>query len=328
MQPIVSPKRILLSTLFLAALTLCCEPAHAAGPPWRIADGFTTDYEHMTIDVKELAPNVYYLHGSGGNTLASIGPDGTLLVDTEYAQVVPKMKAKLAEMHAGPVKFVISTHFHSDHTGGNGGFAADGATIIGSDNCRASMLKPAISRLTGLPVKPPPIANVPTLTFDHHLTLIFNGEEILSFHKEPAHTDGDTIIFFKHANVMHLGDIFVNNLYPLIDIHSGGRIDGYFPVIDEALGMMDDKTIVIPGHGPITDKKQLKAYRDMLQVVRDRVAAQIAKGATLEEIIATKPSAEYDDQYASNRVGPEFFVAMLYQSLTGGKRMDYQPPKQ
>ena len=107
-----------------------------------------------------------------------------------------------------------------------------------------------------------------------------------------------------------------------------GRIDGYFPVIDEALGMIDDKTQVIPGHGPITDKKQLKAYRDMLQVVRDRVAAQIAKGATLEEILATHPSAEYDDQYASIRVGPEFFVAMLYQSLTGGKRMDYQPPKQ
>jgi glyoxylase-like metal-dependent hydrolase (beta-lactamase superfamily II) len=256
----------------------------------RIADGFSTDWANLTIDVRKLAPGVYLLHGSGGNTLASIGPQGTLLVDTEFAEVAPKLKAALARLQAGPVKYVISTHYHSDHTGGNGAFAADGAVIVGQENCRLQMTRSHYSAHWGRTSPVSPIEDWPTLTYEKRLTLDFNGEEIEASHNQTAHTDGDTIVYFHHANVVHLGDVFVNNLYPYIDLGVKGTIDGYFPVIDEVLGRIDDKTQVVPGHGPIATKSELKAYRDMLQTVRDRVAAGVAEGETLEEILASRPT--------------------------------------
>jgi cyclase len=321
--------RILLfrvSLLLSWGLALCCLPAHAGGPPWRVADGFSTDWEGLKIEVRELAPHVYLLHGSGGNTLASVGPDGTLLVDTEFAQVAPKLKAALNQLKAGPVRYVISTHYHSDHTGGNGAFHQDGAVVVAQENCRLRMTQTQYSSFWQRSSSPPPASDVPTLTFDRRLNLFFNGEEVEAVHNQPAHTDGDAIVYFRHANVVHLGDIFVNNLYPYIDLGAQGRIDGYFPVIDQVLAMIDDRTQVVPGHGPTATKQELTAYRDMLRTVRDRVAAQIAQGASLEEILASHPSREFDDKYATDRVGPEGFVAMVYQSLTG-KRLDWHLPK-
>jgi cyclase len=305
-----------LSVFLCAALALCSVDAYAADPQWRVADGFSTDWQGLKIDVRELAPHVHLLHGSGGNTLASLGPDGTLLVDTEFPQVAPKLKASLQQLKAGPVRYVISTHYHSDHTGGNGAFQQDGAVIVGQENCRLRMTQTLYSAFWKRSSPPAPAANVPTLTFDRRLTLLFNGEEVEAFHNQPAHTDGDTVVYFRHANVVHLGDIFVNNLYPYIDLTTQGRIDGYFPVIDEVLAMIDDHTQVVPGHGPMANKQELKAYRDMLQTVRDRVAAQIAQGASLDQILASHPSHEFDKQYATDRVGPEGFVTMVYQSLT------------
>jgi cyclase len=292
----------------------------------RIADGFSTDWDNLTIDVRELAPGVYLLHGSGGNTLASIGPDGTLLVDAEFAQVVPKLKAALAKLHAAPAKYVISTHYHGDHTGANAAFHEDGATIIAQENCRLRMTQSRYSGMTGKTSPPAPVASLPTLTYDRRLTLEFNGEEIEAFYKQPSHTDGDSIVYFHHANVVHMGDVFVNNLYPYIDLGAHGTINGYFPVIDEVLGRIDEQTQVVPGHGPLATKKELKAYRDMLQTVRDRVAAQIAAGKTLEEILASGPTREFDAQYATDRVDGNGFVVAVYQSLTG-KRMDFHLPK-
>ncbi len=256
----------------------------------RVADGFSTDWEHLTIDVRELAPGVYLLHGSGGNTLASIGPDGTLLVDSEFAQVAPKLKAALAKLQAGPVKYVISSHYHGDHTGANEAFHEDGATIVGQENCRLRMTQSRYSGMTGKTSPPAPAASWPTLTYANKLTLYFNGEEVEAFYKQPSHTDGDSVVYFHHANVVHLGDVFVNNLYPYIDLGANGTIDGYFPVIDAVLARIDDKTQVVPGHGPLATKADLKAYRDMLQTVRDRVAVQIAEGKTLEEILASRPT--------------------------------------
>jgi len=292
----------------------------------RIADGFSTDWANLTIEVRELAQGVYLLHGSGGNTLASVGADGTLLVDTEFAQVAPKLKAALAKLQAGPVKYVISSHYHGDHTGANAAFHEEGATIVGQENCRLRMTESRLSGLTGKTSPPAPLASLPTLTYDRRLTLYMNGEEIEAFYKQPSHTDGDSIVYFHHANVVHMGDVFVNNLYPYIDMGAKGTIDGYFPVIDEVLGRIDDGTKVVPGHGPLATKKELKAYRDMLQTVRDRVAAQIAGGKTLEEILASHPTLEFDAQYATDRVDGDGFVATVYQSLTG-KRLDWHPPK-
>jgi glyoxylase-like metal-dependent hydrolase (beta-lactamase superfamily II) len=295
--------------------------AHAQKP--RVADGFSTDWEHLTIDMKQLAPNVYLLHGSGGNTLALVGPDGTLLVDSEFAQVAPKLKDALAKMHAGNVRYVISTHYHGDHTGANAAFHADGAVIVGHENCRLRMTESHYSAMSGTTSPPAPAAGVPSITYQKKLAIYIDGEEVEATHKQPAHTDGDTIVYFHHANVVHLGDVFVNNLYPYIDQDANGTVDGYFPVIDEVLARIDDKTQVIPGHGPIATKQQLKAYRDMIQTVRDRVAAGVAKGESVEKILAGKPTREFDAQYATDRVDGDGFATMVYESLTG-KHVDWR----
>lgn len=255
--------------------------------------------------------------GWGGNTLASIGPEGTLLVDAEYAQVAPKLKAALAQLKAGPVRYVISTHYHGDHTGANAAFNEGGAVIIGQENCRLHMTESRYSALTGKTTPPAPVGSLPTVTYEKRMTLYLNGEEIEAFHPQPSHTDGDTIVYFHHANVVQMGDVFVNNLYPYIDLGAKGTVDGYMPVIDEVLARIDDKTQVVPGHGPMATKAELKAYRDMVQTVRDRVAAGVAAGKGLKEIQADAPSREFDAQYATDRVDGNGFVATVYQSLTG-----------
>jgi glyoxylase-like metal-dependent hydrolase (beta-lactamase superfamily II) len=311
-----------MKNLFLATL-LFAVPACAQV---RVADGFSTDWANLKIDSRELAPHLYLLHGSGGNTVASIGIDGALLVDPSFAQVAPKLKDALHEMGMAPVRYVIDTHYHSDHSGGNGAFAKYGAVVIAQENCRKRMTETLHSAFWGSTTLPSLTAELPTLTYDHRLTLEFNGEEVTLFHNQPSHTDGDTIVYFHKANVVHMGDIFVNNLFPYIDVGVGGRVDGYLPVIDEVLGMIDDKTQVVPGHGPVATRQQLRAYREMIQTVRDRVAAGVASGKTLEEIMATHPTREFDAKDATDRVDGDGFTAMVYQSLTG-KRSDWHPGK-
>ena len=310
-------KRIVLVLLLTAS---CC------GAQVRVADGFSTDWANLKIESRQLAPHLYLMHGSGGNVVASVGGHGTLLVDTEFPQVAEKLKAALKEMGAGPVRYVVTTHYHSDHSGGNGAFARDGAVIVGQENCRARMLVEEHSAFWGWTTPASPMADVPTVTYDRRLVLYFNGDEVELFHNQPSHTDGDTVVYFHKANVVHLGDIFVNELYPYIDLGVGGKIDGYLPVIDEVLAKIDDRTQVVPGHGPVTTKAGLKAYRDMLATVRDRIRAGIAAGKTLEEIQAGHPTAEFDARDATDRVDGDGFVAMAYQSMTG-QRLDWHPAR-
>jgi cyclase len=324
---IAAPKRIFFfSTKLVAAIALlaCSATTLASAQQSRIAEGFSTDWEHLTFEVRELAPKLYYLHASGGNTLAFIGPDGTLLVDPAYVQLAPQLKAELQKLQAGKVRFLINSHYHGDHTGGNGAFHQDGAVIVAQENIRLRMTQSRTSAKTGKTTPPAPVENWPTVTFEKKMVFYFNGEEVELFHNQPSHTDGDTMIYFHHANVVHMGDVFVNNLYPLIDLGTGGTIDGYFPVIDEVLARVDDHTQIVPGHGPIATRQELKAYRDMLHTVRERVAARIAMGKSLEEILAGHPTLEFDQQYATNRIDGDGLVVEVYQCLTG-KRLDYRP---
>jgi cyclase len=313
----------ILAVLCLAA-SLPLQNLRSAGPPWKIAGGFSMDWEHVAVEVRPLAANVYLLHASGGNTVALLGPDGTLLVDTEFAQVAPKLKDALAKLGAGPTRYVISTHYHSDHTGGNAFFHKDGAVLIAQTQCRARLLEGQFSRYWNHFSPAIAEADAPELTFETSLTLHFDGEEVTASHLQPAHTDGDTVVYFKRANVVHLGDIYINGLYPYIDLSAKGTIDGYFPVLDDVLARIDAHTLVIPGHGPVSDRGGLQAYRDMLWTIRNRVAALAGQGKTLEEIIAARPSLEFDGDWASDRVGPDGVAAMIYQSLTG-LRLDWHP---
>jgi cyclase len=305
-----------------AAITICAALALHAQTP-RVAGGFSTDWEHLTIETRQLAANVYLLHGSGGNTLALIGPDGKLLVDSEFAQAAPRLKEALDKLDAGEVRYVISTHYHGDHTGANAAFHEDGTTIIGQENCRLRMTQSRYSALTGTTSPPAPAASLPTITYNKELTVQLDGEEMEAVHPGPAHTDGDTIVYFRHANVVHLGDVFVNDLYPYIDLDANGTVDGYLVVIDEVLARINDDTRVIPGHGPVATKRELKAYRDMIQTVRDRVKASLTKGESLHEILASKPTREFDAQNATDRVDGDDFTTMVYESLTN-TRVDWK----
>ena len=309
---------------FAVLLALASARSWAATPPWKVAGGFSTDYEHLTIEVKPLSKNVYFLHGSGGNTAALLGPEGTLLVDTELAAVAAKLKAALDTLKAGPTRYVITTHYHSDHAGGNSLFRKGGAVLIAQEQCRARLIQSQVILYGGWVSPAIPEEEAPTMTFSRILTLYFNGEEVTAMHLQPSHSDGDAVVYFKHANVVHLGDIYINGLYPIIDIGAKGTIEGYFPVIDEVLSRIDDRTIVIPGHGPVSNKRELQFYRDMLWTVRNRVSALVAQGKSLEEVIAARPSQEFDEAWASDRVGPDGFAAMVYQSLTG-RRLQWRP---
>jgi cyclase len=314
-----------LAILSLAAASLPLQKLEAAGPPWKIAGGFSMDWDHVTIEVRPLAKNVYFLHGSGGNTVALLGPEGALLVDTEFGPVAPKLKAALASLGVDRTRYVISTHFHSDHTGGNAFFRKEGAVLIAQAQCRARLLQGEFSPYWGNFSPATPAEDAPTLTFEKSLTLYFGGEEVTASHLQPSHTDGDTVVYFKNANVVHMGDIYINGLYPFVDVGAKGTIDGYFPVLDDVLSKTDANTIVIAGHGPISNRAELQAYRDMLWTVRNRVAALISQGKSFEEILAARTSREYDDAWASDRVGPDGFAVMIYQSLTG-RHLDWHPP--
>ncbi len=284
---------------------------------WKVAGGFSTDWANVKMEVTPLADHVYYLHGSGGNMCVSIGPDGILLVDCEFAEVADKIKAAIAQLQPGPVRFLIDTHWHIDHAGANAAFAKDGAVIIAQDNVRTRLsTQQGPGYFGNTPAISPPAA-WPMITYDKAMTLHFNGEDIQLINDGVAHTDGDTVVYFPKSNIVHLGDIYINGLYPIIDLSSRGRIQGYFPIIDHVLSLINDQTKVIPGHGPIGTKADLQAYRDMLATIKDRVQRMILEGKTLDQVIAANPSKDFDAAWASDRVGPKAIAKMIYESLTG-----------
>jgi cyclase len=291
--------------------------AHA----WKTAGGFSMDFAHVTIETTQLADHTYLLHGSGGNMVVSVGPDGILLVDSEFPPMAAKIMAAIAKIQPGPVRFLVDTHWHIDHSGCNSAFMKTGTTVIAQDNVRERLLGMKNDWYFGQPIPEVARAGAPTLTYSKEMTIHMNGEDVLLFHDVPAHTDGDTVVYFPKANVIHLGDVYINGLYPIIDLGSQGTIQGYFPVLDHALALINDQTKVIPGHGPVASKKDLQFYRDMLLTIRDRVQAMISQGKTLNEIIAANPSKEFDHDWASDRVGPAAVTKMIYQSL-----VPTQPP--
>lgn len=288
-----------------------------AAQQWKIAGGFSMDWDTVKIEDIALSPTLHYMLGSGGNMLVSTGANGLVLVDNEFPEMTPKIREALAELQDGPVRLLLNTHFHSDHTGGNASLAEDGALIIAHQNARERMLTEQQNLFFNSVTPPAPQAALPLVTFADTMTLHVNGEEVRFFYVNPAHTDGDAIVWFKQSNVVHMGDIYINELYPIIDLAGGGNIDGYAPAIDVVLAMIDDDTKVVPGHGPVGDKASLKFYRDMLVDIRDQVKAMIDKGMDIDAILAANPSRAYDEDWASDRVGPDDVTMMIYLSLTG-----------
>jgi cyclase len=295
--------------------TLLVALAFVLGPVLRAQD---QDFSKVEVKAEKLAEGVHMLTGAGGNLGVSSGADGIFLVDDQYAPLTPKIKAALAAISDKPLRFVLNTHWHGDHTGGNENLAGTGALIVAHDNVRKRMSVDQFIEMFGRTVPASPALALPVVTFTDAVTFHLNGDEIQAFHVAPAHTDGDTIVVFRKANVVHMGDTFFNGLYPFIDLSSGGSLEGVIAAADRVLGAIDDDTRIIPGHGPAGRKADLKAFRDVLAGIRDKVKPMVAAGKTLAEVQAAKPTAAWDEAWGKGFMKPETFTAIVYQSL-GGK---------
>lgn len=273
------------------------------------------DFDAVEVKVVPVAGNVSMLTGQGGNIGVSSGKDGILLVDDQFAPLAEKIRKAVATIGEGPIRFVLNTHWHFDHTGGNEPFGAGGSLIVAHENVRRRMSAGQLIEALGNEIPPAPEAALPVVTFDDAVTLHLNGDEIHAFHVEPAHTDGDSIVHFRKSNVLHLGDTFFNGMYPFIDASSGGSADGMIDAVDRALAIAKADTKIIPGHGPLATREDLEAYREMLAAVRDRVRELSAAGKTLDEIVAAKPTAAFDERFGGGFLNAEKFVRILHAAL-------------
>ncbi|WP_405220373.1 MBL fold metallo-hydrolase [Lentisalinibacter sediminis] len=274
------------------------------------------DMADVEIGVRDLGDGLYMLTGRGGNMGLSVGEDATFLIDDQFAPLTPKIKAAIAGLTEDAVKFVFNTHWHFDHVGGNENFGETGAVIVAHDNVRERMSEDQFLEAFNREVPASPPEALPVVTFNDKVTLHLNGETIRAFHTPHAHTDGDSIIYFDGANVFHMGDTFFHKMYPFIDGSSGGSVDGVIEAANAVLAMADEDTVIIPGHGPIATRDDLRAYRDMLATVRDSINAMIADGMSLEQVQAADPTADFDAVH--NEMGmfePAQWVGLLYGLL-------------
>ncbi|MEM7017643.1 MAG: MBL fold metallo-hydrolase [Pseudomonadota bacterium] len=274
------------------------------------------DFSKVEIKTEKLTDNIYVLFGAGGNIGVSVGNDGVFVIDDQYAPLTDKILAAIKVLSEKPVRFVINTHWHGDHTGGNENMGKAGAVIVAHENVRKRMSTRQVMKAFNRDVPPSPHIALPVITFTQDVAFHLNGDEISAMHVPHAHTDGDTVLKFGKSNIVHLGDTFFNGMYPFIDTGSGGSIDGIIASADKVLGMVDDNTKIIPGHGPITDKSGLQAYRDMLDKARASIKTHVNAGKSLEETVAARPTAEFDETWGKGFMTPDRFTSIVYMSLS------------
>lgn len=268
------------------------------------------DLSKVEIKSEQLAPSVAVLFGAGGNIGVSYGEDGTILIDDQFAPLTAKIQTAVAALAAQPVKFLVNTHWHFDHSGGNENLGKAGAVIMAHDNVRVRM---ASDQKTGFgDIKASPKVALPVITYADGLKLHLNGEEVRVIHMPAAHTDGDSIIHWTKSNVIHMGDLFFFRMtYPFVDGGSGGNVRGIVAAADKALAIANDQTKIIPGHGPVATKADLKGYRDMVAGIIAKVEAGIKAGRTLEQIKASRPADGYGVA-ADGFITADRFVETVY----------------
>lgn len=264
--------------------------------------------------VVPVAAGIWMLSGDGGNVVLAVGRDTTLLVDADYARAAPELSASIRALTRRPVRYVLDTHWHTDHAEGNAARAAAGATIVAQENTRRRLSTEQVMRHNHFP--PPPPAGRPTRAFRDTLTLHLGGLDAVVSRVDPAHTDGDAIVVFRPANVIHTGDLTCYYAYPFFDEDTGGDIRGMVAAVDRIVALTDDRTRIVGGHGRLATRADLLAYRDMLATITGRVAAQQAAGKSVAEVIAARPTAEFDARWAKpGTMPPDTLVALIYRSL-------------
>lgn len=273
-----------------------------------------TNWDTVKIRPLQLAGNLYMMTGAGGNMALLTGAEGNLLVDDQFAQLSDKIKAAIATLDPGSIRFVINTHLHGDHTGGNENFKKIGVTLMAHDNVRARMMKGTTDR-NGNPVPPRNPDAWPMVTFESNLNVHLNGQDVELVHLDRGHTDGDVMIRFRQANVIHTGDAFVRGRYPIIDRGSGGSFLAYIHSLSLIYGAADDQTRVIPGHGALGSRADVKALHDVLVDIRDQVAAALKKGTKVEDIPALGITDKYDPQLGQGFIKGKDFVLMVAEQI-------------
>ncbi len=268
--------------------------------------------EEVQVRVERVAPGVAVLFGRGGNIGLSYGADGNVLIDDQYAPLTERILAAVRSVDPDPVRFVINTHWHGDHTGGNENLGRQGAVIVAHDNVRRRMSIEQMLR--GTPVPASPAGALPVVTFAEGLNFHLNGDEIRVLHVEHAHTDGDAVVFWSRANVLHMGDTFFNGMLPFIDLESGGSVDGVLAALGRALEIANEDTVIVPGHGPVARRAELVRYRDTIAGLRDRVRAEIRRGRSLDQIKALRLADAHGR--ASDFISPDAFIETLYRDET------------
>ena len=292
------PRRHFITGLALAAI---------AGP------AAAQDFSKIEITTQRLSDTLYMLTGAGGNIGLSVGPDAVFVIDDQYAPMAPKIKAAIAKLTPRPVQWVLNTHFHFDHTGGNEAFGSEGALIVAHHNVRRRMSADQLINFAGSAntQKASPKVALPVVTVAGEISFHINGDEVHAFHVPRAHTDGDLIVHFKAGNVVHMGDVFFNGTYPFIDGGSGGSAEGAMAAYDRVLALTDENTKIIPGHGPLAGKADLLATRNMVTTVTQRIKALRASGRSDAEIRVAKPSADFDARFGGGFIKPEAFVQQM-----------------
>ena len=273
------------------------------------------DFSNVEIKAEKLSATTYMLTGAGGNIGVSVGEDSAFIVDDQFAPLTPRIQAAVAKLSPHPIRFVVNTHWHFDHTGGNENFGKAGAVIVAHENVRKRMSSDQLIAFLGMAVKASPKPALPVVTFTRDVTFHLNGEELHVYHAPNGHTDGDAIVRFKRDNVVHLGDLYFNKFYPFIDISSGGSVDGVIAALDRVLAESNDATRFIPGHGALGSKADLAAYRAMLDTIATRIKALVKEGKTLEQAVAAKPTADFDPVWGKGFIKPDKMVEMLYLDL-------------
>lgn len=277
---------------------------------------FAQDFDKVEITSEKVADNIYMLTGAGGNIAVSAGSDGVFMIDGQFAPLSEKITTAIKAISNQPIRYLFNTHWHGDHTGGNENFSKKGATIVAHKNVRNRMSTEQTIQAFGRKVPASPEAALPAITFDDDISFHLNGEQVYAFHVHNAHTDGDAIVYFITSNVIHLGDTYFNGNYPFYDVSSGGSIDGMIKSANKVLFLIDEDTKVIPGHGKLSNKKELIAYRDVLMKVRDIVKKAIADGMTIEEIKAANLTKAFDEEWGQGFIKPAKIIDIIWTDMT------------
>ena len=279
-------------------------------------------YDEVQITTIPVGHGIYMLQGAGGNIGVSAGEDGVFMIDDQYSPLTPKIIAAIGKISDKPIRFVINTHWHGDHTGGNENLGKTDVIIVAHDNVYKRLSSDQFIKAFDSHVPAAPKAALPIISFNDKVTFHLNGLHIQARHFAPAHTDGDSMIFFKGTNIVHTGDIFFNHMYPFIDTSSGGTIYGMIDAAAKLLTQVDDETKIMPGHGPLANKADLQAYHDMLVRVVEILTPLTRENILVEKATEMKPLKELDDKWGGGFFKTDMFLGTVYQTIIDHGKTD------